>query len=206
MTRSKSSARWLKEHFSDTYVKRAQEEGYRGRAAYKLLALDEKHKLLKPKMTVVDLGAAPGSWSQVCVQRLKSTGKIFALDILAMDPIPEVSIYQGDFTDNAVFEALQTALAGESVDLVLSDMAPNLSGNPVIDQPRSMLLNEMALEFAGSVLKKDGTFLTKAFHGTGFDAFLKILRQQFKSVHICKPDASRTRSREQYLLGKGFHK
>lgn len=204
MTRTKSSQRWLKEHFTDPFVKRAQQEGYRSRAVYKLLALHERDKLFKPGMTVVDLGAAPGGWSQVANRLIGKTGKVFALDILSMEEIAGVEFMQGDFSEQNVVDKFLQKLAGKPVDLVMSDIAPNLSGAAAIDQPRIMYLAELALEFAQQVLKPEGVFLIKLFQGAGFDAYLLNLRKLFKQVHIRKPQASRARSAEVYLLAKGF--
>lgn len=206
MSRTKSSQRWLNEHFNDPFVKRAQQEGYRSRAVYKLLALHERDKLFKPGMLVVDLGAAPGGWSQVATRLIGKKGKIYALDILPMEAIDGVEFMQGDFSEEAVLQAFMQALAGQSVDLVMSDIAPNLSGTSAIDQPRIMYLAELALDFAQQVMQPDGTFLIKLFQGTGFDAFLLNLRKHFKQVFIRKPEASRARSAEVYLLAKGFKK
>lgn len=198
----KSSRRWLREHFSDTYVKQAQQAGYRSRAVYKLLELHERYKLFKPGMVVIDLGAAPGGWSQVLVDLLGPKGRIIALDILPMDPITGVEFIEGDFTQETV-EAELTELLGEStVDWVLSDMAPNISGIDSVDQPRSIYLAELALEFALKVLPPKGGFLVKVFQGEGFDGYLKLLRDNFKSVAIRKPKASRGRSSEVYILAR----
>ncbi len=206
MARTKSSQRWLKEHFSDPYVKRAQQEGYRSRAVYKLLALQERDKLFKPGLKVVDLGAAPGGWSQVATRLIGNTGKIYALDILPMEEIPGVEFMQGDFTEEVVLQAFLQKIAGQKVDLVLSDMAPNLSGNAAIDQPRVIYLAEIALEFAQQVLRPDGSFLIKLFQGVGSEHYLQQLRKLFKQVFIRKPEASRARSAEVYLLAKGHKK
>lgn len=205
MPRSKTSQKWLREHFDDVYVKRAQQEGYRSRAVYKLKEVDEKKKLLKPGMTVVDLGAAPGGWTQYVAEKLGSKGKIIALDVLPMDPLPGVTVITGDFEDDAVFAALLKAIPEEGVDVILSDMAPNMSGNPAIDMPRAMGLSELSLDLADRILKPGGCLLIKIFHGVGFDEFLKTARSQFKEVVIRKPAASRPRSRETYLLAKGYH-
>jgi 23S rRNA (uridine2552-2'-O)-methyltransferase len=201
-SKSKSSRRWLQEHFSDPYVKKAQREGLRSRAAYKLQQLQERDKLFKPGMTVIDLGAAPGGWSELIVKYIGAKGKIIALDILPMDPIRGVEFIQGDFTEDAQLEKLLKQLGNVKVDWVLSDMAPNLSGVDSVDQPRSMALAEIALDFALSVLNERGGFLTKVFQGDGFDTFLKEVRRHFKRVMIRKPDASRGRSREVYILAK----
>lgn len=204
MARSKSSGRWLNEHFSDPYVRRAQVEGMRSRAAYKLEELLERDHLLKPGMVVVDLGSAPGGWSQVAQDRLKGKGRVVALDILEMDPLPGVEFIHGDFTQATVLADLEQTLAGAPVDLVLSDMAPNMSGVPSVDQARSMHLVDLAFDFARSHLKRGGAFLVKVFQGEGFDGFVKELRAGFDKVHLRKPKASRGRSREIYALGTGF--
>ena len=204
MARSKSSARWLKEHFDDPYVKRAQAEGLRSRAAFKLDELLQRDRLLKPGMTVVDLGAAPGGWSQLLHERLDGhpgkPGRIIALDILPMQGVGGVEFIQGDFREDAVLEALQARLEGAKVDLVLSDMAPNISGIGAADQARSMHLAELALDFARNWLKPGGSFLVKLFQGTGFDDYLRELRAGFGRVTLRKPRASRARSREVYAL------
>lgn len=199
-----SSRRWLDEHFRDPYVKSAQQEGYISRAAYKLLAIQEKDKLLKPGMTVVDLGAAPGGWSQVSLSVVGRRGKVIALDRLPMEPISGVTFIQGDFTEQSVLEALFVEIGDQAVDVVISDMAPNLSGQAIIDQPRSMYLVELAYDCARQILKPSGDFLVKLFQGTDVDAFLKTLRQNFRTVKMRKPDASRARSREVYVLARGF--
>jgi len=204
MPRSKQSKKWLKEHFDDAYVKRAQDAGYRSRAVFKLKEIDEKDHLFHRGMTVVDLGAAPGGWCQYARERLAPEDKVFALDILEMAPIPEVTIIQGDFTEEAVLEQLVAELNGQRVDLVLSDMAPNISGMKVVDQPRAMYLTELALDFCQRALAHGGDFLVKMFQGEGSDAYIKELRQQFDKVIIRKPKASRPRSREVYLLARGF--
>jgi 23S rRNA (uridine2552-2'-O)-methyltransferase len=206
MTRSKTSKSWLKEHFDDVYVKMAQKEGYRSRAVYKLLEIQEKTNLIKPGMTIVDLGAAPGGWSQVASKLIKGNGEIVALDLLAMEPLDNVTFIQGDFCDEEVFSRLMQTIDGKGVDLVLSDIAPNMSGNKGVDIPRSMYLAEIAFDFATRVLKQDGLFLMKVFHGEGFEALLADIKKRFKSVALKKPKASRARSRETYLLGKGFKK
>lgn len=200
---SKSSRRWLKEHFTDPYVKRAQQAGYRSRAVFKLLEIEEKYRLFRPGMVVVDLGAAPGGWSQIVSKLVKPTGQVIALDLLPIEPIDGVDIIQGDFTDDEVATDLLTRLAPAKVHWVISDMAPNMSGNEIIDIPRSMYLAELALDFALQVLQKDGGFLIKAFQGEGFDAFLATVRREFTSVAICKPKASRGRSREIFVLARG---
>ena len=202
-TRSKSSARWLREHFSDPYVKKAQAEGWRSRAVFKLEELIERDRLLKPGMVVVDLGAAPGGWSQVARERLGEKGRVVALDILPMQGIGGVEFIQGDFREDAVLGQLKTMLAGAEVDLVLSDMAPNLSGMTAVDQPRSMHLVELAEEFAATHLRVGGSFLTKVFQGEGFDDLVRRLRAGYERVSIRKPKASRARSPEVYALAVG---
>ncbi len=199
----KSSREWLKEHFSDQYVKQAQKQGYRSRAVFKLMQLQERDKLFNPGMTVVDLGAAPGGWTQYVAELVGPKGQVIAMDILPMEPLPGVEIILGDFSEEAVFESLLKQLEGKKVDWVISDMAPNLSGMDSIDQPRSMYLAELALDLAIRVLdKQKGGFLVKVFQGAGFDEFLASVRKQFKKVHIRKPKASRDRSREIYVLGR----
>ncbi len=204
MARSKSSARWLDEHFRDPFVRRAHVEGKRSRAAYKLEELLERDLLLKPGMSIVDLGAAPGGWSQVAADRLKGRGRVIGLDILPMAELPGVEFLQGDFTTEESLNSLEAALGGEKVDLVMSDMAPNMSGVGVVDQDRSMVLVELALDFARQALKYQGGFLVKVFQGEGFDALLKQLRAQFNRVLVRKPKASRSRSREVYILATGY--
>lgn len=204
MARTKSSRRWLAEHFSDPYVKRAQQEGYRSRAAYKLLEIQEKDKLFKPGMIVVDLGAAPGGWSQIAKKLVGRQGRVIALDILSMEEINGVEFLQGDFRESSVCDALLEKIQGAKIDLVISDMAPNLSGMSGIDQPKVMYLAELALEFTQQVLKPNGDFLIKLFQGEGFDAFLLTLRKLFASVKVRKPPASKTKSAEVYLVAKGY--
>ena len=204
MARSKSSARWLREHFTDEYVKRAQQEGYRSRAVYKLLEIHEKDRLLRPGLTVVDLGAAPGGWSQLAVRLVGGSGQVIALDILPMEPLPGVECIEGDFRETAVLEQLLTALDGRTVDVVLSDMAPNTSGVKAVDQPAVMYLAELALDFARQLLRPGGDFLVKVFQGEGFDTYLKALRAAFATVTPRKPRASRARSAEQYLLARNY--
>lgn len=201
---SKSSKQWLKEHFSDPYVKQAQKEGYRSRAVYKLLEIQQRDKLFKPGMRIVDLGAAPGGWSQVVAKLVLPAGTVYAMDILEMDPISGVDFIQGDFTDDAVFAALNEKLGGQAVDWVLSDMAPNMSGTESVDIPRSLYLAELALHFALPVLDKNGGILFKAFQGEGFDVFFGEIKSNFKKVVIRKPKASRGRSREVYILARGL--
>jgi 23S rRNA (uridine2552-2'-O)-methyltransferase len=203
MARSKSSKRWLSEHFDDPYVKRAQDEGLRSRAVFKLRELDEKYGLLRPGMVVVDLGAAPGGWSEVAAPRVGKDGRVIALDVLPMDSLAGVEFIAGDFTDDETLSALESALGGSRLDLVMSDMAPNMSGVAAIDQAKSMYLAELAFEFAVKHLKPGGHFLVKVFQGEGFDGFVQRCRKAFKKVLVRKPDASRPRSREVYLLARG---
>ena len=207
-TRSKSSQRWLKEHFSDPFVKKAQAEGLRSRAAYKLEELVERDRLLKPGMVVVDLGAAPGGWSQWLRQALSAqypgnSGRVVALDILEMPGLAGVEFLHGDFRDDAVLSALEGMLGGHPADLVLSDMAPNKSGVDAVDQPRMMHLAELAMDFADRHLRSDGTFLIKLFQGVGFDDYVRELRRRYAKVVIRKPEASRKRSPEVYALALG---
>ncbi|HZX81170.1 MAG TPA: 23S rRNA (uridine(2552)-2'-O)-methyltransferase RlmE [Lysobacter sp.] len=202
-TRSKSSQRWLKEHFADPFVKKAQSEGLRSRAAYKLEELVERDRLLKPGMTVVDLGAAPGGWSQWVRQALGDSGRVIALDILEMPSLAGVEFLHGDFRDDEVLSRLEAALGGRSVDLVLSDMAPNMSGVDAVDMPRAMHLAELAMDFADRHLRVDGTFLIKLFQGVGFDDYVRELRRRYAKVSIRKPAASRKRSPEVYALAQG---
>jgi 23S rRNA (uridine2552-2'-O)-methyltransferase len=204
MARSKSSHRWLKEHFQDPYVKLAQKAGYRSRAAYKLIEIQERDRFIKPGMWVVELGAAPGGWSQLLRQWVKQEGRVIALDILPFDPLPGIEFIQGDFSEATAIASLLQSLNGVRLDLVLSDLAPNISGIEAVDQPRAMYLAELAWDFAQQVLKKDGLFLTKAFQGEGIESYIRSLRKGFKRVAIRKPKASRSRSREIYLLGQGF--
>jgi 23S rRNA (uridine2552-2'-O)-methyltransferase len=201
-TRSKSSQRWLKEHFSDPYVKKAQAEGLRSRAAYKLEELVERDRLLKPGMVVVDLGAAPGGWSQWVRQALGDSGRVVALDILEMPSLAGVEFLHGDFRDDDVLSRLEAALRGHPVDLVLSDMAPNKSGVDAVDQPRGMHLAELAMDFADRHLRPGGSFLIKLFQGVGFDEYVRELRQRYARVVIRKPAASRRRSPEVYALAQ----
>lgn len=201
--RSKSSGRWLKEHAADAYVKRARKEGLRSRAAFKLEELDAAERLLKPGMVVVDLGAAPGGWSQYAAKALNGKGFVFALDILPMDALPGVTVIEGDFREDGPLRALKQALAGRPVDLVMSDMAPNMSGIDAVDQPRQLHLAELALEFSREVLRPGGVFLAKVFQGAGFDDLLRTVRREFAKVRMKKPPASRARSAEMYLLATG---
>lgn len=204
MARSKTSHNWLKEHFDDKYVKMAQKDGYRSRASYKLLEIQEKDKIIRPGMTVIDLGAAPGGWSQVTSRLIGGQGRLIASDILEMDSIPDVTFIQGDFTEDAVLAQILEAVGNTQVDLVISDMAPNMSGLSAVDMPRAMFLCELALDLAGRVLRPGGDFLIKVFQGEGFDEYHKDIRKLFDKVQMRKPSSSRDRSREQYLLGRGF--
>ncbi|QSR34878.1 23S rRNA (uridine(2552)-2'-O)-methyltransferase [Marinobacterium iners] len=204
MARSKSSARWLDEHVNDPFVKQAQKDGYRSRASYKLLAINEKDKLIRPGMLVIDLGSAPGGWSQVASKLVGTGGKVIASDILPMDSLPDVEFIQGDFTEDSVFEQILQAINDNPVDVVISDMAPNLSGIATADQAASIYLIELALDMAQQVLKPKGSFIAKAFQGEGYEAFVKEVRNHFDTVVIRKPEASRSRSREVYVVGKGF--
>ncbi|WP_111640981.1 23S rRNA (uridine(2552)-2'-O)-methyltransferase RlmE [Marinimicrobium alkaliphilum] len=204
MARSKSSNRWLEEHFNDHYVKLSQRDGYRSRASYKLLEINDKDRLIRPGLTVVDLGAAPGGWSQVAARLVGDKGRVLASDILPMDTIAGVDFIQGDFTETEVFEQLMAAMDGQRADLVISDMAPNMSGVDAVDQPQAMYLVELALDMAQQVLKPNGAFVAKVFQGEGFDDYLKSARSLFTKVAIRKPQASRPRSREVYLVAKGY--
>lgn len=202
MGRSKSSHNWLREHFGDPYVKRAQRDGYRSRAVYKLEEIQQRDRILHPGSTIVDLGAAPGGWSQYAVKYLSGNARIIALDVLPMEELPGVEFIQGDFRDQEVLDALLTATKGTEVDLVMSDMAPNISGMEAVDIPRSMYLLELAVELADRVQGEGGNLLCKAFQGEGLDAVLTDLRGKYSKVLIRKPKASRPRSREVYLLAK----
>ncbi|HEX5340019.1 MAG TPA: 23S rRNA (uridine(2552)-2'-O)-methyltransferase RlmE [Gammaproteobacteria bacterium] len=202
--RTKSSARWLAEHFSDEYVKRAQAEGWRSRAVYKLEEIQGRDRLLRPGLRVIDLGAAPGGWSQYAARLMKGRGTLLATDILPMEALVGVEFVQGDFTDETVFEQLMARFGGQPADLVLSDMAPNISGDEAIDQPRAMYLAELALDFAQRVLAPEGAFLVKVFQGIGLPDYMKALRTGFASVVTRKPRPSRARSREVYLVAKQF--
>lgn len=204
MARSKSSRNWLDRHFNDNYVKQAQQLGFRSRAAFKLLEIQEKDNLIVPGLVVVDLGAAPGGWSQIARDLVGDEGMVFALDILPMDPIAGVHVIEGDFREQEPFDKLLAMLDGRSVDLVISDMAPNISGVAAVDQPRSMYLCELALEFARQTLRPGGDFLVKVFQGEGFDDFFRLMRDSFGKVVTRKPQASRSKSREVYLLGRDF--
>jgi len=200
--RTKSGGAWMHEHVTDPYVKKAQLDGYRSRAAYKLLEIDQRDHLLRPGLTIVDLGAAPGSWCQLAVQKMKRQGRVLAIDILPMAKIPGVDSFEGDFTEQAALAWLEEKLQSGRVDLVLSDMAPNISGVMLHDQARQYDLCELALDFAVNCLKPDGAFLVKVFQGVGFEDFRAQMRQAFEQVLIRKPDASRDRSSEVYLLGR----
>ncbi|BBP43948.1 23S rRNA (uridine(2552)-2'-O)-methyltransferase RlmE [Thiosulfativibrio zosterae] len=202
MARSKSSAGWLKEHFDDYYVNKAKQEGWRSRAIYKLQEIDEKDHLFKPGMVVIDLGAAPGGWSQWTSHKVGSKGEVFALDILPVEPFAGVTFIQGDFQEDEVFQNLIDSLGGREVDLVMSDMAPNMSGNPGVDIPRAMYLVELSVDLADQVLKTGGDLLMKVFQGEGYDALLKDLKQKYQTVITRKPKASRPRSKEIYVLAR----
>lgn len=201
MKRSKTSKQWMHEHVNDPYVQRAQKEGYRSRAAYKLLEIDERDHLLKRGMVVVDLGATPGGWSQVAAARVGSSGKVIALDLLPLPPIPGVEFIQGDFREDGVLAQLEQRLGGKQVGLVISDMSPNISGIGMADQARAMHLAELALDFSVRHLQPGGALLIKVFQGVGFEDYLKLMRSRFSRVVTRKPDASRGRSSELYLLG-----
>jgi 23S rRNA (uridine2552-2'-O)-methyltransferase len=203
MAKSSSSKHWLQEHFDDQWVKKARDAGYRSRASFKLLEINQKDKLLKPGMTVVDLGCAPGGWAQIASALVRPGGLVVASDILEMEPIAGVHFIQGDFTEESCFNQIVDALAGKPVDLVISDMAPNLSGMNDIDQPKAMYLVDLAVDFAGKTLGEGGVLLMKVFQGEGFNELLQRLRQEYGSVASRKPEASRSRSREVYLLAKG---
>jgi 23S rRNA (uridine2552-2'-O)-methyltransferase len=203
MARSKSSKKWLSEHFDDPYVKMAQQQGLRSRSAFKLIELQEKYHLVRPGMTVVDLGAAPGGWCQVILPLVGETGRVIGLDILQMEPLAGVEFICGDFTEDEPLQALEAALEGRAVDLVLSDMAPNISGMAATDQARSMYLAELALEFVRDHLKPGGDYVVKLFQGSDFDVYVREVRALFDKVQVRKPKASRPRSREVYLLARG---
>jgi 23S rRNA (uridine2552-2'-O)-methyltransferase len=203
MARTKSSRRWLKEHFDDEFVKRAQREGFRSRAVYKLDEIQQRDHIIRPGMTIVDLGAAPGGWSQYALGLVGRKGRIVAMDVLPMDPLPGVEFVQGDFHDEAVLEQLLQAVQGQAIDLVMSDIAPNITGVDVVDQPRAMYLAELAVDFADKVLRPGGDLLVKLFQGEGFDALVRDLRGRYDKVVIRKPKASRSRSREVYALARG---
>ncbi|MDC0053507.1 23S rRNA (uridine(2552)-2'-O)-methyltransferase RlmE [Gammaproteobacteria bacterium] len=203
MAKSKNRS-WIKQHVKDPYVKQSQVDGYRSRASYKLLEIVEKDRLIRSGMTVVDLGSAPGGWSQVAARLVGHTGRVHALDLLPMDSIAGVDFIQGDFTEEDIFDELLKLIENRPVDLVISDMAPNLSGNKAVDQPAVMYLADLAVELAEKVLTINGVFVAKLFHGQGFDPFVLQVRTLFNEVSIIKPDASRSRSREVYLVAKGL--
>ena len=203
MAKSKNRS-WIKQHVKDPYVKQSQVDGYRSRASYKLLEIVEKDRLIRSGMTVVDLGSAPGGWSQVAARLVGHTGRVHALDLLPMDSIAGVDFIQGDFTEEDIFDELLKLIENRPVDLVISDMAPNLSGNKAVDQPAVMYLAELAVELAEKVLTSNGVFIAKLFQGQGFDPFVLQVRTLFNGVSIIKPDASRSRSREVYLVAKGL--
>lgn len=204
MSRSKTSKAWMQQHVNDVYVQRSKKDGMRSRAAYKLLEIDRQDKLFKTGQRVVDLGSTPGGWSQVAVERVGPTGSVIALDRLEMVPIAGVRFILGDFTEDSVLEQLEAMLSGERVDLVISDMAPNLTGVTATDQARAAHLNELALDFAATWLKPGGTLLVKAFHGRDFESFRQDMRSRFERFFERKPDASRDRSAEVYLIGRGL--
>ena len=204
MARSKSSKGWLEEHFKDKYVQQSQQDGYRSRACYKLIELNKKDKLIKKNMTVIDLGSAPGGWSQVAAELVGDNGTVIASDILPMDGIAGVQFVQGDFTEDSVFEEIMNAMQGFKAGLVISDMAPNMSGMAEVDQPRAMYLVELALDMAVNTLEVGGGFVAKVFQGEGFDALLAETRKNFTRVVTRKPDASRARSRGVYWVATGF--
>jgi len=204
VARSKSSKNWLNEHFNDEYVKQSQKDGYRSRAVYKLKEIDEKDYLIKPGSTIIDLGAAPGSWCEYVVRRLKGKGRVIALDILPMDPMDGVEIITGDFLEDEIFEQLLNTLGSDQPDLVICDMAPNMSGQQAVDIPRAMYMAELALDLSQQVLKPGGGLLVKLFQGEGFDGYIKQMREHFSRVVMRKPKASRPRSKEVYGLASGF--
>ena len=204
MKRTRTSNAWLREHVNDPYVQRAKAEGYRSRASFKLMEIDDRDRLIRPGEVVVDLGATPGGWSQVVAKRQKGNGRVIALDLLEMDPMHGVDFIQGDFREEGVLNTLESMLAGAKVGLVLSDMAPNISGVVVSDQARVMHLAELGLDFSRAWLKPDGAFLVKVFQGYGYEDFVKEMRKVFLVVSTRKPDASRDRSPEVYLLGRGL--
>ena len=204
MARSKSSTRWLQEHFDDEYVKRSQKEGYRSRAIYKLKEIQEKDRLIQQGMTVVDLGAAPGGWSQYAVELVGKNGRVIASDILPIDPLPFVDFIQGDFTEERILNEILDLIGNDKANIVISDMAPNLSGNNAIDQPSSIYLCELALDISRRILIENGTMVVKLFQGAGSDEYLKEVRQNFRQVKIRKPKASRARSREVYVVAQRY--
>ena len=204
MARSKTSDRWLREHFDDVWVRKSREDGYRSRASYKLIELDAKDRIFRPGQLVVDLGAAPGGWSQVAIERVGDQGTVIASDILDMDPIAGVVFVQGDFTEQSVLDQLLDSLGDRRADVVISDMAPNMSGMAAVDMPAALGLVELALDMAQQVLKPGGTFVAKVFQGEGFDGLVSEMRKSFSAVVSRKPEASRARSREVYQVGRGF--
>jgi len=204
VARSKSSGRWLRRHFDDAYVRQAQQAGYRSRAVYKLLEINERDHILRPGMNIIDLGAAPGGWSQAAAKIVGTRGKVIALDILPMDPLPGVWVLQGDFREEVAMAELLKIVGEQQVDLVMSDMAPNISGVKAVDQPRAMYLAELALDLARKVLSPGGTLLVKAFQGEGIDEFRRELQRCFRTVITRKPKASRPASREVYMLAKNY--
>lgn len=204
MARSKSSTRWLQEHFDDEYVKLSQKEGYRSRAVYKLKELQEKDRLIQHGMTVIDLGAAPGGWSQYAVELVGKNGRVIASDILPIDPLPFVEFIQGDFTEERILNEILDLIGNDKTEVVISDMAPNLSGNDAIDQPGSIYLCELALDFSRQILAEDGSMVVKLFQGAGSDEYLKEVRKNFRQVKIRKPKASRARSREVYVVAQRY--
>lgn len=203
MSKSHSSKQWLRRHVNDPFVQKSKREGYRSRSAYKLTEIDERDRLLKGGLVVVDLGSAPGGWSQVAAKRVGPSGRVIAIDLLQMEPVAGVTFLQGDFTTRRGLAELEAALGGRGVDLVLSDMAPNMSGIPSSDQARSMELAELARDFAVAHLQPGGGFLVKVFQGSGYDEYLRSLRLAFEKVVVRKPEASRGESAEQYLLARG---
>ena len=203
MTKSKNRD-WIKQHINDPYVKQSQKDGYRSRASYKLLEIVEKERMIRPGMTVVDLGSAPGGWAQVASRLVGHEGRVHALDILPMDPIAGVDFVQGDFTEQDIFDDLLLLIGNRPVDLVISDMAPNLTGAKAVDQPAMMYLAELAIDLTTQVLKPEGVFISKVFQGEGFDQFVRHVRTVFNSVSMKKPEASRAKSREVYLVAKGL--
>ena len=205
MKKTKSSKAWMKDHVNDFYVKQAKKEGYRSRAAYKLLEISERDNLLKLGMTVVDLGATPGGWSQVAADKIGLSGRVFSLDVLEMRPLPRVTFIQGDFEEESTLVELRKNIRKKPIDLVISDMSPNITGIAISDQARCMYLAELALEFSMTQLNSDGNFLVKVFQGSGFERFMKVMRMSFKKVVTRKPKASRGRSNEIYLLGLKKH-
>ena len=203
MTKSKNRD-WIKQHINDPYVKQSQKDGYRSRASYKLLEIVEKERMIRPGMTVVDLGSAPGGWSQVASRLVGHEGRLHSLDILPMDPIAGVDFIQGDFTEQNIFDDLLLLIGNRPVDLVISDMAPNLTGAKAVDQPAMIYLAELAIDLTVQVLKPEGIFISKVFQGEGFDQFVRHVRKLFNSVSMKKPEASRAKSREVYLVAKGL--